>query len=132
MHRKIITPIFGKLDKAGIMCSGLCAIHCMLIPIIGLVSPAIAGFFENEWIHIGLLVPLALIAILAFSRGLKLHKKNHPVILGSIGIVVLSMAVAFETLLKIEIEHLEITLTIIGCVFLISAHIFNIKYLKYL
>lgn len=115
------------LDKSGIVCSGACAIHCVLAPIIALASPAIASFFENEWIHIGLLMLLMPIATLAFYRGLKLHKKICPVFMGSIGIMLLFAAIAFEALLKIEIEHLEITLTIVGCIFLISAHIFNIK-----
>ena len=119
-----------KLDKTGIVCSGACVIHCVLSPIIALASPAIASFFENEWIHIGLLVFLIPVAIFAFTRGLTLHQKTSPVLLGSAGIVVLLMAVAFESLLEIEIEHLEVTLTIVGCIFLISAHVFNIKYLR--
>ena len=130
MKSKVTTFVPGNLDKAGIMCSGACALHCMLIPVVALTSPTIAAFFETEWIHIGLLVVLTPIAIIAFYRGLKIHQKAYPIYLGSVGFVFLLMAVASESVFKIEIENLEITITIIGCIFLISAHIFNIKYLR--
>ncbi len=130
MHSETKTLESNTLDKACILCSGACAIHCMLAPIIALASPAIAHFFENEWIHIGLLVLLTPIAIIAFYRGFKLHQETRPVFLGSAGIVLLLMAVSFELLFKIEVESLEIIFTMIGSILLIVAHICNIKYLR--
>lgn len=129
MRDNIASPPTG-LDKAGLACSGACAVHCALAPAIALFSPAAAGFFENEWIHAGLLTVLTPVAVLAFCRGLKLHQKTRPAVLGGVGIALLFMAVVFEALLKIDVEHLETGLTVAGCAFLVSAHIFNVKYAR--
>ena len=115
----------NKLDRVGIVCSGACAAHCMLAPIIALASPAIASYAENEWIHIVLLLLIVPVAAFAFYRSMKIHQKMYPTLLGGIGIVFLILAVMIESL--IEIEKLEVVLTVIGCVFLISGHIFNIN-----
>ena len=119
-----------NLDKVGILCSGACAIHCIMTPIITLGSPAIASFFKSEWLHIGLLLLLIPVAIFAFLNGQKSHRKNRPFIIGIIGIIFLISAVVFESLLKIEIKYFETILTFIGCIFLIYAHFLNIRYLR--
>tara|TARA_B100000925_G_scaffold99377_1_gene72739 strand:+ start:10685 stop:11062 length:378 start_codon:yes stop_codon:yes gene_type:complete len=116
-----------QADKAGIACSGLCAIHCALGPIIAFSSPGIVRFFDNEWIHIGLLVLIVPIAIFAFVKGHNVHNNIKPFALGFIGLVFLLSAVIFEAL-HIEIEFLEISLTVVGCVLLTIAHFLNIKY----
>ena len=115
----------NRLDKMGIACSGACAIHCMLAPIVTLASPAMASYAENEWIHLVLLLLIVPLAVVAFHRSMKLHKKTHPSWLGGIGVGFLLSAVIFEGLF--EIGKLEVALTAIGCVFLISAHILNIN-----
>ena len=94
----------GSLDKAGILCSVACAIHCMVSPILVFVSPAIASILKNEWLHIGLLTFLTPIAIFAFYKGFKVHKKIRPLVLDGFGVLLLLSAVAFESLLRIEIE----------------------------
>ena len=121
----------NKLDKIGIMCSGACAVHCMIAPILALASPAIAaGYFENESIHIALLLLIIPVALVSFYQSLKVHQKNYPIVLGGIGIVFVTLAVLYESVFSIEIEHLETILTVIGCAFLISAHVYNIRCLK--
>jgi len=130
MQNEVKPTVSDNLDKVGIVCSGACAVHCLLLPIIALFSPAIASFFESEWIHKGLLIFLTPVAILAFVRGFNQHHKSWPMISGVLGIVLLLAAVAAEELLEVEIENLETILTVMGCLFLITAHIFNIKFLR--
>ena len=119
----------NKLDKAGILCSGACALQCLAMPLLALASPTIAGLFRSEWVHIGLLVFIILIAAFSFYRGAKLHHKTRPLILAVVGINFLVWALIFEAAFGVIIEHLEMTLTIIGSLFLIFAHAFNIKYI---
>ena len=118
----------NKVDKAGIACSGMCAIHCALSPIIAFSSPGIVRFFENEWIHIGLLILIVPIAIFAFIKGHNVHHNIKPFALGFIGLVLLLSAVILEAIFNIEIEYLETILTVFGCVILTIAHFLNIKY----
>lgn len=130
MHSENTISIVNQLDKVGIICSGACVGHCILTPIIALSSPLIASYFENEWIHISLLIFLVPVAIIAFSRGKRVHRKSRPLYLGSAGVTLLVLAVIFESLFKIEVRYLEAILTTVGCIFLFFAHFFNITYLK--
>ena len=118
------------LDVSGILCSVACAAHCLLIPIIALALPSVASFFEHEWIHQGLLLILTPVALIAFFRGLKVHGKKRPMLLGFTGVHLLLLAVALEAFFKVEIHQLEVVLTSVGCVLLIFAHIINIQNLK--
>ena len=115
---------------AGILCSVACAIHCMLIPVITLLSPTLTSYFENEWIHIGLLFIVVPIALTSFYQQKRIHEKIKPMILGSIGIFFLISAIVSEQLFNIEIEKLEFVLTMIGSTFLIVGHLYNIRYLN--
>lgn len=119
----------NRLDKAGIICSGACAIHCLLIPVIAYSSPFIAKYFQNEMIHTGLLVVLIPIALINFTRSSKIHGNNKPLLIGILGIVLLVVAVLVESL-HIEIPYLEKSLTGIGSLLLIAAHTINLKSLK--
>ena len=74
-----------------------------------------------------LLIP---IAFLAFYRGKKLHHGNRPICIGGIGIICLVSAVAVKFQFEIEGETLETIFTTIGSILLISAHIYNITFLK--
>ena len=130
MFSKSISSSQNKLDKVGIVCSGMCAIHCVLTSLFALVSPFIATFFENMWIHVCVLMLLTPIATIAFYRGRKLHQKNRSIYLACIGILFLALAIVINPLFEIQVELLEGTLTTIGGIFLVSAHLFNISSLK--
>jgi hypothetical protein len=119
----------STLDKVGIVGSGACVAHCLLIPVLAFASPSISSFLENEWIHKGLLIALIPISLIAFLRSQKIHKKNRPVILGAVGVASLILAVLLERL-HIEIPYSEQALTTLGSILLISAHYINIKFTK--
>ena len=116
-----------QFDKFGIICSGACAAHCLLTPFIALASPAFAKFFENEWIHIGLLFFVIPIALIAFYSGYKSHKQHRLLILGFLGVFLLLFAVVAELFFHIEIEYLEFILTALGSTCLIMAHLSNMN-----
>ena len=126
MQTKNLVPVSFKWDRAGIACSIACVLHCTLIPALAFLSPTISSFFGNEWIHLGLLALLIPVAIVAFYRGQKAHSQKLPLLLGGLGMAFLIFAIATESIL--HIEKLETLLTIIGCIFLILAHFFNIKF----
>lgn len=129
MNTEISLVTLKKLDKTGIACSGACAIHCLFLPFIAYISPAISNFLHNEWIHLGLLVLIIPLALKSFKKSLKIHSKRDPILLGSIGIILLVAAAAIESL-HIEVQSLDKTLTGIGSLMLILGHTLNMSYLK--
>lgn len=116
-------------DKLGILCSGACAVHCILATVLTVFSPFLANYFESEWIHISFLVILVPTAITAFYQGWRRHQRQFPVCLGSVGITLVGLSVLLEV--WFSIGRYEIVITTIGGAFLISAHIFNIHFSKF-
>lgn len=118
------------LDAIGVVCSGACVLHCLSLPIAALVAPTFLSYFESEWIHLLLLVLVIPIAAISFYTQKKVHEQEAPMILGIVGIFFLSIALVSDPLLKVEIKGLEVILTTIGSFFLITGHIYNMKYLR--
>ena len=118
------------LDRLGIFCSGACALHCLMVPIIVLASPTLASYFENEWVHVGMILLIIPIAGISFYSGKKLHGCIRPMKFGFLGIGFLVLVICFERVLGLEVRGLEIILTMVGGTFLIIAHFSNIKYLN--
>lgn len=121
---------YNKLDKTGIFCSAACALHCMAIPLISFVSPSLGVHFENEWVHIGLLILIIPIAVISFYSKRKVDGYNIPLKFGIIGLTFLIVAILTEQLFSIEIEGLEILLTAVGSTFLIIGHFLNMDVFK--
>lgn len=113
------------LDYVGILFSVLCTIHCLFLPVLISVVPTFSHKLENEWIHFVLLAVLIPVALMSFVISKKNHKKASPLTLGIVGITFLLMAVAID---QVGLHEWESSLTLLGSVFLIIAHIFNLKY----
>jgi hypothetical protein len=90
------------------------------------LSPTYLSFLKNELIHLGLLVVLVPIALLAFYKSYKQFNILKPAIFGTLGISLLICAVLLEAL-HIEISYLEKVLTALGSIFLIIGHTLNLK-----
>ena len=120
----------GFLDRAGILCSGACAIHCALTPILALLAPTLTVQFESEWVHLLLLLLILPISGTAFYRLKKKHGQNLPMILGIVGGLLLLLAVLTEKIAALDIHGLELILTVTGSVVLIVGHLLNLRELK--
>ena len=117
----------GKLDKMGMALSIGCAIHCMLMPIIIPMLPAIGFVFGHDSkFHIILAFIIISVAGIALLFGYQKHKVNKPLIYASIGCV-LSLTTG---IVEHYLEHIMITvITILGSMFVAFAHYLNHKYL---
>ena len=119
-------------DTWGIAISFACAIHCLTLPFVAVVSPLLSKFISSPFIHIGLFVTLLPISFIAFIRQKRKHQKSSPSILAGIGLMLLFIGLSFS------LEHghdnldfhLEDFISILGSLLLITAHILNIKHLK--
>lgn len=112
-----------RLDKAAIWLSALCLIHCLSVPLAFLLAPSISGWLDatetqTHWLLFGLAVPISGIAL---YRGYKRQPNTLTVSTGVIGLALMLLAV-----LHLLGEAFEITLTTLGVVLVMVAHIRNL------
>ncbi|NBC02217.1 MAG: MerC family mercury resistance protein, partial [Bacteroidetes bacterium] len=109
-------------DKVGICLSGLCALHCLLVPVFVALMPLWSvSLIVNEWVH-----PLFLFFIFpTIVLAVKKSKSNKSIkILLSTGMAILVLA----WLLHSWVSHtVEIVITLIGSATLITGHWKNFK-----
>lgn len=105
------------LHRAGMALSGLCLVHCLLMPLLLAVAPAIflaslpAGWIEAEWLHAALIVPVVLVSGPALWRS---GGKRAGVLVAALAALIAALFVASEAL--------ETGLTVVGALSLLAAH----------
>lgn len=111
------------LDNAAIGASGLCLIHCLILPVAVLVLPFLAAALGNlEWFHAAILGFAAPTSLYALFGGLRIHGQPKPLVCGVIGLAFL--------FLGIWIDHMalyEMLATVVGSGFLAAGHIQNLR-----
>lgn len=111
----------GRMDRAGIWLSGLCAVHC--IASIFIVSALGLGgqFFFAPWIHrFGLAVALVIAAV-AIGWGALRHRRAAPFVTAMTGLSFMGGALAVPHGVE------EAVLTIIGVLLVSLGHILNLR-----
>lgn len=122
--RKILQKITGW-DLWGIFISGVCVLHCITVPIIILLFPAIGlEIFPREDItHAVLLAFILGVAGLAFISGYRIHGQWQPVAWLVAGLVLVIFATFFVHQI---LGHIwEPIFAIAGSLCLIRAHYLN-------
>ena len=93
---KILTNAGPVLDRVAISASGICAFHCLLLPLILSLLPALgATFFGQETFHVVLLWLVIPLSVVALSMGCRKHKNWVVGVLGLIGLTFLIIAAVF-------------------------------------
>jgi len=83
----------GWSDWVGMIASIGCAVHCAAMPFVIAYLPALGlGFLADEGFHQWMAVGCFVIALLAFVPGLRKHRRLTPVIIGSVGLVMITTA----------------------------------------
>ncbi|WP_445777235.1 MerC domain-containing protein [Shewanella sp.] len=119
-----ITPF---LDKYAISVSAMCAVHCLSLPLMLVIFPALGQtILGQELFHVLLLwlvVPLSLISL---SLGVKQHRSLLVAFLGLVGltILMLSAMLGHDGLGELG-ERLA---TLLGSIFIVFGHFLNYKY----
>ncbi|MEM9657072.1 MAG: MerC domain-containing protein [Planctomycetota bacterium] len=85
---------FGRWsDGVGMAASIGCAIHCAAMPFVIAYLPAFGlSFLADEAFHKWMAVGCFVIALIAFVPGLRRHGRSTPVIVGSVGLAMISVA----------------------------------------
>lgn len=111
-----------NLDTVGVVMSSLCVVHCLALPIIGLILPVVGVLSENEWLHkILVIMALPLFMNLAFKSN-----KPYIVVPAIFGISLLFAGAFFEPL-----HEYETIATVLGASFLGGAHLQNSRFRRH-
>lgn len=82
-------------DRTAIGLSLLCAAHCLILPLLVMVSPTIAALgIEDESFHIGMLFIVIPVSAYALYVGMKNHNGVGTVATGIVGLLILCLGAA--------------------------------------
>lgn len=113
----------AKLDKAAISISALCILHCLALPFLLVAIPGLGAFVEESVIHT-ILVIIALPFTL-FAIGYMIYSGAfRPLFLG---MVVIGFVMLFSGATHLINDEIELIVTIIGGLLVISAHFMNLR-----
>ncbi len=116
----------GKLDKTAVALSGLCLVHCLLLPLAIAIFPVLGvSFVSHETFHQLILVVVIPTTVIALGVGVARHRSLGVALLGLIGIAAL-VAAAF-LVHEMGSESLERWVTVGGGLLLACAHIRNFQ-----
>ena len=119
--RSPFLSIRARLDRAGIVLSGLCAAHCILSIIIVSALGVGGEFLLAPEIHrVGLAIALVIAAV-AIGWGALKHRRAAPFVIAMMGLTFMGGALAVPHGIQ------EVVLTIIGVTLVTVGHILNLR-----
>ena len=82
----------GRLDRAGMILSGLCAVHCVTTIAVMALLASVGGTLLHPAIHeIGLGLAV-LLGIVALGAGYLRHGRKLPTVIGGVGLATMALA----------------------------------------
>lgn len=120
----------GYWDKLGIAGSGLCLVHCLALPVMVGALPSLGlAFLADEIVHEILALLLIGLAALAFIPGYRRHRDRRVVVLMATGLGLILFATWGGAVVDLHGEG-ETVVSVVGSLFLISAHFLNHSFCK--
>ena len=116
------------IDNLGITISSVCAIHCVLLPMIFLLAPY--SFLASHEFHETLIYFILPCAFIAFVLGCRRHKDIKVAVMGALGIMLLGSALLMHDILHSNQHSEEFTtvlITVCGSILLVISHLRNRK-----
>lgn len=113
--------IRGRLDRAGLLLSGLCVVHCFLsialVSVLGLGSQ----FLLAPEIHKYGLVLALIVAAVAIGWGALNHRRALPFVVAMMGLTFMGGALAMPH------DYREVVMTVIGVTLVAIGHFLNLR-----
>ena len=117
----LFPTIRGRLDRAGVLLSSLCAVHCVLGIVIVAGLGLGGGLLLDPIIHrVGLLLA-TLVAGVAIGIGAIQHRRALPFVVAMTGLTFMGGGLAVEHGVE------EAVLTIIGVTLVAAGHLLNLR-----
>ncbi len=112
----------GILDHMAITLSGLCLVHCLLLPFLIVALPLLAQFNETH-LHAQMLIVVVPVSLFAFAIAFRRHRNKAIIAWGVAGIAIMFIG---GTVAHANYGNLADTLlTIAGSIVLATSHYFN-------
>jgi len=119
--RSFFPTIRARLDRAGVVLSGLCLAHCVLSILIVSALGIGGEFLFAPAIHrVGLAVALVIAAV-AIGWGALQHRRAMPFVVAMMGLTFMGGALAVPHGIQ------EVVLTVIGVTLVSIGHILNLR-----
>jgi hypothetical protein len=113
----------AALDRAGIVASSLCAVHCALFSLLPVVSAVTSRLVAAEWLERLLVMTAVLLGLASLlSSFLLVHRDVRPLSLLTTGL----LALMARSLVS-ERGACEVVCSIVAACFLVSAHLYNLR-----
>ncbi len=115
-------------DLTGIALSFTCLLHCLALPLVLLLAPALSRWIAlPEGIHAAILLLALPAAAIAMRDGWKLHRRLMPAVIAAIGLSLLALGLsAHEGWIEAaDPEAADRLLTSVGALTLAAAHLVN-------
>jgi hypothetical protein len=114
------------LDTAAVFLSGVCMLHCLALPIALTILPIVnVTLVDESTFHLLMVAVILPVSVIALTIGCRQHKDKLTLILGSVGLVILTLTAIFgHNLLGLTGERI---VTSIGGLILAAAHIQNYR-----
>jgi hypothetical protein len=110
-----------RFDAIAVIASGLCVVHCLLLPLLLLLVPVMATWLAlPESFHRWMLAVAIPTSVIALVLGQRRHRRWTPLAAAIPATVVLAVGA-----LLIEAPLLETVLTVCGATILVLAHLVN-------
>lgn len=117
------------LDKSSISLSVACAVHCLVLPVITVLSPALIGsVFADELFHRWLAFVVVPLSLVALFMGCRHHMRLGVILFGIAGLLVLVATALLGHDLFGEIG--EKFATVVGASMIAVAHYRNYQLCK--
>jgi undecaprenyl pyrophosphate phosphatase UppP len=110
-------------DQVGIAVSSICFVHCLATPILLLSLPWMGEYFDDPIFHVLIFLIIVPIGLYAFIRGYQHHGHRSVLILGLPGLFIVGFGAFLPHWLVPGLGREAVT--VIGSLFLISAHTVN-------
>lgn len=118
--RTALLAIRNRLDRAGIILSGLCAVHCVLgVVLVGILGIGGEALLSPDIHRIGLALALV-VGIISLGFGMLRHGRVAPLAIGASGLTLMGIALFVGHGIE------ETVLTIAGVALVAYAHIRNL------
>ncbi|WP_286264298.1 MerC domain-containing protein [Thalassotalea atypica] len=110
------------LDRIGIAATSLCALHCILLPILLPALPLLGLSFlaDHTWEHVFLIMTALLGTVALFSGFKRYHRRLYPFYILYLGVAVYWIKHDFA-------EEVQPFFIIVGAALMVTAHFINLK-----
>jgi len=121
-EQAVVNQLRNALDKVGIAMTSLCAIHCIMLPVLLPVLPLFGlTAWHNHALERGILLASMVLGFVTIFAGFhRYHKKLHPFYSLFLG----GFIYWNKDVFGVEYEH---AILIIGAAFVVLAHVLNLR-----